>query len=158
MAKRGTNSWILFVIVLGILSVFLYSLEHKISRSECPHASELSHGNNIIPLAIARTLSEQHQGLSGVRALPGNYGMLFVFDSPGVRNFWMKDMLFPLDIVWLDSDYIVLGAVENATPESYPAEFQSPPDMRYTLEVASGKAGALGLSTGTLLRMNECPV
>ncbi len=158
MAIRGTNSWVLFVIVFGILSVFLYSLEHKIPRSECPHAPELWRGDNMIPLAIARTPSERDRGLSGVRALTGNDGMLFVFDSPGIRDFWMKDMLIPLDIVWLDSDYVVLGAVENAKPESYPAKFPSPPDMRYTLEVASGKVGALGLSTGTPLRMSECPL
>ena len=45
---------------------------------------------------------------------PDGVGMLFVFNSPGQYSFWMKDMHFPLDMVWIDSDKIVADISRNA--------------------------------------------
>lgn len=56
---------------------------------------------------VVSTPEDQAQGLSGREGLAENEGMLFDFPSAEIREFWMKDMLFPIDIVWLDNGVIV---------------------------------------------------
>jgi hypothetical protein len=80
------------------------------------------------------------QGLSGRKSLAYNQGMLFIFPNEGYHKFWMKDMLFPIDIIWLDKDYKVVYVKENAQPCT---QFDCPlmtPDKpaQYVLEAPVG--------------------
>lgn len=52
---------------------------------------------------IAETEQEQSDGLMGVKKLPLDKGMLFKFKEQKVTEFWMKDTLIPLKIIWIDS-------------------------------------------------------
>ena len=78
------------------------------------------------------------RGLSGRISLKEGEGMWFDFWSDGYHSFWMKEMNFPIDILWLNKDSEVVYIKENATPESYPETFiPSSPD-RFVLEVPAG--------------------
>ena len=55
-------------------------------------------------LALASTDEQRIKGLSGLEKLNENEGMLFLFDKPSKQGFWMNEMKFPIDILWLDSD------------------------------------------------------
>ena len=90
-------------------------------------------------------------GLSYRKFLPSDQGMLFIFPESGSYGFWMKDMNFSLDMVWLDQDKKVVGIVTNATPESYPDVFMPPSLIKYVLELNAGVAGKMGMATGTML-------
>ena len=59
--------------------------------------------NLIIPVDLAITPNQQAKGLSFRNTLNANQGMLFPFHTPGDYSFWMKDMKFPLDILWINS-------------------------------------------------------
>jgi len=56
---------------------------------------------------IAETLFEKKQGLIGRSSLPDGQGMLFMFSLPWIRCFWMKGVLFPLDIIFIRKKKIV---------------------------------------------------
>ena len=58
-------------------------------------------------LEVADTDASRTLGLSGRDSLDSGAGMLFTFDAPGIYPFWMKDMKFPLDMVWIDSGKVV---------------------------------------------------
>lgn len=73
-------------------------------------------GNSNIVVEIARTDAEQERGLGGRSALGAYNGMVFIFDPPTIPGFWMKNMNFPIDIVWI-SENRVIGVVENADPQ-----------------------------------------
>ena len=45
-----------------------------------------------------------------------NQGMLFIFNYPSKQGFWMKEMMFPLDIIWLDSNYSVIHIEKKLQP------------------------------------------
>lgn len=56
---------------------------------------------------ISQTDIETRKGLSNREKLEQDHGMLFVFDNKKVRTFWMKDMKFPLDMIWIEDNKIV---------------------------------------------------
>lgn len=88
---------------------------------------------------IAQTNEEQAAGLGNRDELDKNSGMLFVFEKPSRQLFCMKDMKFPIDIVWIDSNKKVVGFKENAKPEDFPEAYPSPRDVIYVLEIGSGE-------------------
>jgi hypothetical protein len=52
----------------------------------------------------AKTTEEKEKGLSNIKELPENEGMLFYYDSPRTVSMWMKDTLIPLDIIFINED------------------------------------------------------
>jgi uncharacterized membrane protein (UPF0127 family) len=95
-------------------------------------------GSTILKLEIADTDAERVQGLSDRASLPQDTGLLFVFDYPSYYGFWMKDMHFSIDMIWLDKDLKVVGLKEQATPESYPQTFTPEKPALYVLETNVG--------------------
>src|SRR3990167_3839192 len=63
--------------------------------------------NHKIYIEIADTSEKRAQGLSNRDSLPEDHGMLFIFDTYQKSAFWMKDMRFPIDIIWIRDDIIV---------------------------------------------------
>lgn len=101
-----------------------------------------------IKVMVADTDASREQGLSYRSSLPANQGMLFVFDDPGMYAFWMKDMHFPLDMVWINSDKMVVGVSRDLSPDTYPSTFPPPSPVPYVLEINAGSADKLGLVSG----------
>jgi uncharacterized membrane protein (UPF0127 family) len=69
-----------------------------------------------VNLELAVSEADRARGLSGRDALKDDAGMLFIFEIPYQHAFWMKDMNFPIDIIWLDKDGTVIYTAENAPP------------------------------------------
>ena len=91
-----------------------------------------------IEAELADTPAEHEQGLSGRTALPENQGLLFIFDQSGQYNFWMKEMNFPIDIIWLDENKKIIDITANLATSTYPANFTSRAPAKYVLEVNAG--------------------
>ncbi|MEK7602088.1 MAG: DUF192 domain-containing protein [Patescibacteria group bacterium] len=98
---------------------------------------------------IAKTDSEKERGLSGRPYIQDNYGMLFVFDTPGNYGFWMKDMLVSIDIIWLSDNGTILGINPSVTPATYPNVFYPPSPVRYVLETRTDYAHDAGWVVGS---------
>jgi len=101
-----------------------------------------------LKIELALTLKEQEQGLSGRKTLAPDEGMLFVFSKPSVNYFWMKDMNFPIDMIWLDENLKVIYLKKEAQPESYPETFGPGVDNSYVLEVSAGFSEKNNLKEG----------
>ncbi len=100
---------------------------------------------------VVKTPATRERGLSGYTSLPNDQGMLFIFPRTGKIDFWMRDMNFPIDLVWINKDKKIVGVTKNMSPESYPKTFSSPGDVQFVIEVNVGVADTLGLVTGTRL-------
>lgn len=72
-------------------------------------------GKEFYKLEIANTNQAREKGLGGRSNLPQNSGMFFIFDRPGLYQFWMQGMQFPLDFIWLDGSRII-QLTENVLP------------------------------------------
>lgn len=105
-------------------------------------------GNKSYPVFISNTPRLLSKGLSGKTELPQDHGMLFVFGSPSVNYFWMKEMNFPLDIIWIDELGTIIHIEEGLIPETYPDLFGPDKDSMYVWEVNAGFAAEKGIDIG----------
>lgn len=113
--------------------------------------ANLKVGGTSLTVEVADSEAERQQGLSGRGSLPQNGGMLFVFDEPGRYEFWMKDMRFALDFLWLANGKITevtasVPAPSAAKPEPVRIRPQQAADM--VIEVPAGWAAANRVTTG----------
>ena len=116
--------------------------------------------NQKLSVGLADSDAEQIQGLSGTDSIPDD-GLLFSFSEQGRWPIWMKDMRYPIDIVWI-ADLKVVDVVHEAQPQP------GVPDQQLTvytpraaadfvLEIASGRAKQLRLNPGTTLESLTLP-
>jgi len=108
-------------------------------------------GDIMFSVEIADTENARTRGLSYRESLSPNNGMLFVFEKPGHYTFWMPNMNFPLDIIWIDENKKIVGFAENAKPttEKEPAIIYAPPKpILYAIEVNAGFIKANNITTG----------
>ncbi|MDA0733920.1 MAG: DUF192 domain-containing protein [Chloroflexi bacterium] len=111
-------------------------------------------GDATFTVEVADTSETRSKGLSGHPPLAANTGMLFVFDSESRFVFWMREMQFPLDFVWIGSDCSVADVTEDV-PEPPPdanlsdlPRYQPAVPVRYVLEINAGEIKAAGISKG----------
>jgi uncharacterized protein len=110
----------------------------------------------VLELRVADTVSKRQYGLMCVRALPARTGMIFVFpDGDNFRDFWMKNTLIPLDMVFVSKNGLV-----NDVRANVPATKVDTPDERiphrdgtgsYVIELAAGEAARAGITKGAML-------
>ncbi len=132
-----------------VLVVFVFFVAHSFSGftpSDVP--THITIGSEVFKLEIADTDRLRTQGLSGRDGLRQGEGMLFVFERPGTYGFWMKDMLFSIDIIWLDGRFRVIYLEKNVSPDTYPEVLTPPSRALYVLEVPSGTVQELGIVKG----------
>lgn len=101
-----------------------------------------------IKVDLAITEQERNKGLSLRPFLSDDVGMLFVFDKASKYFFWMKEMNFPIDIIWIGEDKKIVYIKKDAKPESYPEVFGPSIDAKYVLEVVSGFSDKYNLKEG----------
>ena len=140
-------SFIFLVLFFGL--IFIYGKPHSPSDIKYVKIAGQS-----VKVDLALTPLEQEQGLSGRTELGPNEGMLFVFDTPGKYSFWMKDMLFPIDMIWLAPDSRVVYVKKDARPESYPESFTPDEEAKYVLEIESGFSDKNNLKVGDRVEFN----
>jgi hypothetical protein len=102
---------------------------------------QIPNGLNVrVDVEVADNDFERSRGLSGRRYLGDYEGMFFVFDSEVNTPFWMKDMLIPLDILFIDSQNLIVDIWQDQQPceENFCPSIYSHEDFKYVLEVNSG--------------------
>lgn len=133
--------WALLLVAFVVMSLKLSSVQREVRTAPT------------IQFEIVRTVEEQSRGLSGRAEIPHQYGMLFVFPTSQPLSFWMKDMLVPIDMLWLSEDGTVLGIEESVSPDSFPATFHPPVPVRLVLEMHAGEAQLLGITKGSRIAL-----
>lgn len=143
-------------VVLAITAVifFLYVGEHKKDFQESPRVCI---GKNCFLVEIADSPSEWEKGLMGRNFLDAQKGMLFIFDNEDKYDFWMKNTLIPLDILWADVDGKIISINRNAKPcEKDPCELYKPSaKAKYVLEINAGLTQKYGIKTGNTMNISK---
>ena len=104
--------------------------------SGCKSIEEACINGRCFNLEVAETPEERQIGLMQHSNLDADGGMWFIFNEEGRHSIWMKNMNFPIDIIWIDSNYNVADIKRNAEPCTDNCEIYSPSkDAKYVLEV-----------------------
>jgi uncharacterized protein len=147
LLKDKKRVGVLVVFVFLLLSLFFY-LEKEKGSIEGREIKQIFVEENELSVWTAKNAREYSQGLSGVQDLKEVDGMLFIFPEPNIPYFWMKDMNFPLDIIWINKEMIIKGVEHSVLPESYPEKFEPKTPIKYVLEVRGGWVERAGVEIG----------
>jgi len=144
----------LFIVVLGVFGGKLGN-GHILNPLAGEPKEDILVGTVPLKVTLANDEQERKEGLSGKSSLPEDEGLLFVFNQKDVfPSFWMKEMLIPIDIVWIN-DGKVANIDKNLQP---PAKETSASSLKlyypnkpidYVLEVNAGFADKNGVEIGT---------
>ncbi|HSX18615.1 MAG TPA: DUF192 domain-containing protein [Candidatus Saccharimonadales bacterium] len=107
----------------------------------------------VVNAKLASNPNDRKKGLSKMDSLPIDSGMLFVFETSGDYAFWMKDMKFPIDIIWIDENKRIVSIVQYATPEpgrkdAELTQYKSNLNSKYVLEVNAGLTQRSNIQVG----------
>jgi uncharacterized membrane protein (UPF0127 family) len=123
-----------------------------------PSGPVVSLGGVSFRVELAVTSQERVQGLSGHAPLAADEGMLFVFEKPQKYSFWMREMLFPLDMIWIDAECTVAHITRNAPPQAPDQSLSDlpmygpPVPVLYVLEINAGEAESAAVAVGSPVR------
>ncbi len=120
---------------------------------------QITIGDTTLEVEAVTTPSSITQGLSG-RSEIGSEGMLFVMPDRRVVSFWMPDMQFDLDMVWIDGGTI--AGITSNVPKPAPGQgrdalpsYSSIVPVTHVLEIPAGRASELGLLTGQTVQIQS---
>lgn len=105
---------------------------------------------------IAETPAQQERGLMFRKKMNDFEGMFFIFGGDEVRYFWMRNTLIPLDIIFIDSSFVIVHVHRNAKPLDETLISSRKP-ARYVLEINAGKADACRIEPGGRVRFTRSP-
>jgi uncharacterized membrane protein (UPF0127 family) len=97
----------------------------------------------LLSAVISATPEQRTRGLSVKNSLAQDEAMLFVFDNEARHRFWMKDMKFPIDIIWISSEKTVVDIEHELQPCNLGvlcSTYEPDDDSLYVLETVSGFA------------------
>lgn len=130
---------IIFIIILVAFGGVIF---YQFSKQAKPK-SQITIAKQTFSVEVATSSAEQQKGLSGKDKLPQDQGVLFVFQKADHYPFWMKEMKFPIDIIFIKDNKIV-SITHNAPivkkDDNNPPIYQSEVPFTHALEINSGLA------------------
>lgn len=108
----------------------------------------------VIDVELAQTELERSQGLMYRQRLGRHKGMLFLMPREQDWAFYMRNTLIPLDIIFIDRSWKVVGVVAKAAPLTETLRRVGVPSL-YVLELDAGEAARLGIQAGTALSVKR---
>jgi uncharacterized membrane protein (UPF0127 family) len=124
-------------------------------RRYYPVTTPIQIATTTVLASVAETVPERIRGLSNTPYLPDNVVKLFVFGTEGAHSIWMKDMQYPLDIMWASRDGTLVHIVENVSPDTYPESFSSPVPAWYVIEANAGFVAEHEIDLGDIMKRVE---
>jgi len=137
------------IFLSGVIIVLLIILFFKKTPTKY---TNVKIGDTEIKAEIADTLIKRTKGLMFRKSLPENEGMLFVFNEGDYHSFWMMNMSFPIDIIWVNEEKKVVDVVKNAQPCKLRCSTYKPKEKAmYVLEVNANFTEKHGIEIGSSL-------
>jgi len=144
----------LIILVLAGLGYFLVQNHIKPTQT---HLSRVTIDHHTFAVEVATTSAQLELGLSNRTSLSQDHGMLFAFPVKGDYTFWMRNMRFPLDIIFIDTDKLV-SIKQNAPPlddTHKPVIYQPEKPANYVLEINAGLAQKFNFKLGDTVKIER---
>ncbi len=146
---------VLLLIIVGIQFSQKYFTGNISIFSQGPTATIK---NQSFKLNYAKSEKEREIGLSQKKSMPENYGMLFTFDKADLYPFWMRDMEFPIDIIYINNNKIVTiyssAQPPKNTTDSLPI-YKPDNAANMVLEINAGLSDKYGFQKGDEVKISK---
>lgn len=144
---------ILLALIAVVLFIFLQIDPSTTTSGKCGryrNDKTIVISTQTINAEVVITKKEQATGLSNRPCIEPNQAMMFIFDKPGQYAIWMKEMKFPIDVLWVSQDKKVVGIEKSVEPSTYPDSFANKDQPAiYVIELKKGRIKELGVKLGT---------
>ncbi|MFA6023079.1 MAG: DUF192 domain-containing protein [Candidatus Pacearchaeota archaeon] len=158
MKRLNKINYLLIILVIIITFLVVYNLVKQqtavqtgqIIKQTAVQTNKVCFKQRCFSVELAQTSVERERGLMFREKLNENSGMLFIFEDKGIYNFWMKNTLIALDIIWIDENKKVVYIKENALPckESKCEIYKPNENTIYVLELNAGEVEKNNISIG----------
>jgi hypothetical protein len=145
--------FIIFIIAVAVIIVLILAQK----SNQFTRKITTTIGETTFVLEVADSEQKRQLGLSKRKSLKDNEGMIFIFDIPGYYAFWMKDMKFPIDIIFLNNEKIVTIYKNVPYPQNEDerlATYSPTQPANRVLELKAGTVEKLGLSEGETIKIS----
>jgi uncharacterized membrane protein (UPF0127 family) len=146
---------IIFAIFVGVV-FFQFSGQLGAKSPTVTPGTSVTIDKQTFKTTVVKTQQDQEIGLSKYTSLPQDQGMLFVFNEETYPSFWMKDMKFAIDIIFINNDKIV-SIAENVQPPKNKEEtlpiYQPEGPVDSVLEINAGLAKKYSIKKGATVKI-----
>lgn len=151
--KEKVSTVLSFILVGLLLALFFVPQKDILGTQprDLVFTTPLTIGTTTLRVAVAKSGEDLRLGLSHTEVLEKGTGMLFILPTEEIPSFWMKDMHYGIDIIWIGEDKVVKDISVNVTPDTYPTLYSPKEKVRYVLEVPTGFVEESGIYEGALV-------
>ena len=133
---------LMFALLLALVAGVVFAQNYLKTKTLFPFKKNptVTINGHKFQVTVARSQKEQEIGLSETKSLPQNQGMIFLFEKSAYYSFWMKNMKFPIDIIYINGDQIVTiqNNVQPAKEQESPILYTSTEPSDKVLEINAG--------------------
>jgi len=149
--KKLKFKFVLFIVVIILLAVAYYGFSKY-------QKNTVEINNFVFKTEIVKSQADLERGLSGKKNISADQAMLFVLPDKYIQTFWMKDMNFDIDLLWIDGNKVVayeqnMLAPEENTPINKLVKYRSPQAVDRVLEIKAGSIENLGIKIGDIVNI-----
>lgn len=148
MQKGSSVIFTLFLLAIVVWAGWLFFYKNKPAR--VTFASGI-----VLNVAIADTPELREKGLSKREILRDDEGMIFVFSTIDRHTMWMRDMYFPIDIIWLDENFKIVDIHKGVSVASFPNTFQPVTAAGFAIETNAGYSNRHAVKVGDFVKFEK---
>jgi uncharacterized protein len=147
-----------FILLLGLVVAGISCVNSTAVTQYSDEPINVQVGENNFKTIVRDDAFERSKGLSGTESLTNEEAMLFIFAGPNKQSFWMKNMKFPLDFIWI-RDGIVIGVNEDIphpdANDGKTARVGSPGPVDMVMEINAGQIKEQGIRIGESITIEK---
>jgi uncharacterized membrane protein (UPF0127 family) len=117
------------------------------AQTERPGRIKLAVGQSVLWVEVADNPRSREQGLMFRKTMPGDEGMLFIFEHPQMQSFWMKNTYLPLDIAFISEQGVIIN-IRTMKPLDEGPRYRSLAPALYVIETNAGWFEQNGIKAG----------
>lgn len=149
---------VIFLIALAIVALILYgrSVDERNSFLFVKFRNPDGSVSAAYKLAIAKTVAERAKGLMFVKEMPRQEGMVFIYPQAAANSFWMKNTFIPLDMIFIDPDWKVIGVLHDVPPNNTVSR-RVEGLSQFVIELNAGEAAKAGVVANSKVEFEGSP-
>lgn len=157
MLSRNFVVFVKFAMSVVVFMIFLQTVplitaaSNEISKTILYDIRAVVIAESTVVAKVADSDIKREKGLSNSEPIKDNEGMIFFFPKSEQHGIWMKEMNYPIDIIWVDQNYTVIHTETDVQPSTYPKVFDAPKPSKYVIEVPVGFIKKGGIRIGDMM-------